>query len=115
MRDHMLATALAVLALGSCGSPVDVPLIVEGPIDEVEADPPMILVKPASDECGYWFLVDSRTDITITTPSSSASTSPGDSDELRVGVTVRAWADGDVQLSCPAFGRARRVVVVDGG
>ena len=113
MTTHTLATAapyaLACLVLAaSCTSPVNVSPTVEGAIVEVTSDPLQILVQPATSECGVWFVVDSRTEIRI---KSADSTLPAGFDELRVGVRVRAWADGDMQLSCPAWGRAERVIV----
>ncbi len=113
MTPHMFATGLGavawlVLAVG-CKSSVQPLPTVEGTIVEVTSDPLMILVEPAPNQCGYWFLVDSRTEIRIKT--SGDSTLPADSDRLRVGVMVSAWADGDLLLSCPERGRAERVIV----
>ncbi len=115
MTTHMFATGLPravaclVLAVG-CKSSLQPSPTVEGTIVEVTSDPLAILVEePAPNPCGVWFLVDSRTEIRIRT--SGDSTSPADSDRLRVGVMVSAFADGDMQLGCPARGRAERVIV----
>lgn len=115
MTKHMFATGLTgavvclVLAVG-CKSSVEPVPSVEGTIVEVTSDPLLILVKPGPNHCGAWFLVDSRTEIRIKT-TGDFPTLPADSDRLRVGVMVSAFADGDMVLSCPARGRAERVIV----
>ncbi len=115
MTTHMFATGLPgavaclVLAVG-CNSVGPVPTV-EGTIVEVTSDPLLILVKPSPNQCGAWFLVDSRTEIRIKTSGDFIPTLPADSDRLRVGVMVSAWADGDMILTCPGKGRAERVVI----
>ena len=113
MTTHMFATGLGavaclVLAIG-CTSSVEPVPTKEGTIVEVTSDPLRILVEPARGRCGTWFLVDSRTEIRIKT--SGDATSPADSDRLRVGVMVSAWADGQVVFSCPGSARAERVII----
>ena len=102
------AVACLVLAVG-CTSSLGPTPTAQGTIVEVTSDPLMILVEPVPNQCGYWFLVDSRTEIRIKT--SGDSTLPADSDRLRVGVMVSAWADGDMILTCPGQGRAELVIV----
>ena len=103
------AVACLVLAVGCTSSLGPVP-DVEGTIVEVTSDPLMILVEPSPRQCGYLFLVDSRTEIRVRT--SGDSTSPADSDKLRVGVKVGVWGDGeDLFLGCPVSGRAELVIV----
>ena len=126
MTTRMLATAATcalvclVLAAG-CTSPVDLgPPTIEGLIIEVRSDNPLapleiLVAESPPDPCpGVWFGVDSRTEIRITNATGvSGSTFLADSDELRVGVRVRAWADGDMLLTCPAVARAERVIVLE--
>ena len=126
MTTRLLATAapyalVCLVLAASCASPVDVgPPNIEGTITEVRFDHPlaplMILVEespPADPTClpGRWFGVDSRTAISIIT--STGSELPRDSDELRVGVRVRVWQDGDTDAVCQAVGRAGRVIVLE--
>jgi hypothetical protein len=100
---------VCVVFTANCSSPMNASPTVEGVIAQVTHDPLMILVQHASQQCGYWFLVDADTEIRVST--STVATGAGDSDELRVGVRVSAWADGDMVMTCPASGRAERVIV----
>jgi hypothetical protein len=108
VRAPKCALVCLVLAAG-CRSPMNVSPTVEGTVVQLTSDPLMILVERAPDQCGYWFLVDSRSEIRLAT--SPSVTVAADSDRLGVGVEVRVWADGDMLLSCPARGRAERVIV----
>lgn len=112
MRKHTAWASSLVLgvltAIGACQSPADVPSTVDGVITQVRSDPFAILVTPEAQPCGAWFVVDSRTDIRAST---STSTVPAATEELRVGTHVRAWADGTMLLSCPGSGRAERVLI----
>ena len=115
MTTHTFATwlpgavACLLLAVGCKSSLGPVPTV-EGTIVEVtSSDTLRILVEPARGRCGTWFLVDSRTEIRIKT--SGDATSPADSDRLRVGVMVSAWADGFMVWTCPGRARAERVII----
>ena len=114
MRLHTTMFARVLLAVpfvlsASCENPLDVNPTIQGVVSELTADPLMILVESSGQECGIWFLVDSETQVTAATSVGS----PGTSSEslLEVGAKVSVWADGDLDLSCPAVGRALRVVV----
>jgi hypothetical protein len=115
MRMRMapaLVSALACLVINvGCDSPVEVrPPTVEGTIVELRSSPLTILVKPGPNQCGYELGLDSETEIRRVT--ANESTVAATADELRVGLRVRAWADGQPLLSCPAMGRAERVIIV---
>jgi hypothetical protein len=112
LRHEWVATARVVgmLSLIGCQSPVDVPPTVVGTITQVQTDPFGILIEEDPPEpCGYWFVVDSRTIVRVRV--STGATSRAGASDLQVGVRVSAWADGDMLLSCPAGGRAAKVLV----
>lgn len=100
---------VSVLLTVGCGSPVSPPPVVEGTIVETASEPHMILVEGQPTACGYWFVVDTDTELVVTTPSGSTTTA--DRAALHIGASVRVWAAGDMVLTCPAKGRADRIVV----
>lgn len=101
---------VGMLSLIGCQSPVDVPPAVVGTIIQVQTDPFRILIEEDGPEpCGYWFAVDSRTIVRVSV--STGATSRAGASDLRVGVRVSAWADGEMLLSCPASGRAAKVLI----
>ena len=101
---------VGMLMLIGCQSSVDVPPTVIGTITQVQTDPLIVLIEENGPQpCGYRFRVDSSTVVRVT-DSTGATRTAGTSD-LQVGVKVSAWADGDMLLSCPAVGRAAKVLI----
>ena len=99
----------AVVCLTSCESTTEPDPVTEGPIVEVRSNPLTILVEPEVPDCGYWFLVDSGTDVRRLVTGNS--TTPASATDLRVGERVRVWSSGDLLLTCPGEGRADRVLI----
>jgi hypothetical protein len=112
LRHELVATGCVVgmLLLIACQSSVDTPPTVVGTITQVQTDPFMILIEENGPQpCGYRFRVDSTTVVRVT--DSTGATRVAGTSDLRVGVKVSAWADGDMLLSCPAIGRAAIVLI----
>jgi hypothetical protein len=80
----------AVVCLTSCESTTEPDPVTEGPIVEVRSNPLTILVEPEVPDCGYWFLVDSGTDVRRLVTGNS--TTPASATDLRVGERVRVCA-----------------------
>ena len=126
IRRQLAASAphvvVCLVIAASCSSPVDLgPPHTEGTITEVLSDqgPDFPIVFHVEDSpanydptCpGDWYSADSQTEISITT--STGSTLPADSDELRVGARAMVWQIGSADLDCQGVGRARRVIVLE--